>query len=444
MRLPPGPNLSSYMTTWRWIRHPFPFLDDCARQFGDVFSMRLAAFPIPLVVFSKPEAVKEIFADDGNGMHAGEMNKPLAVFLGESSVLLLDGKEHLRHRRVLLPPFHGERMQSYGAAMIEETHAAIAKMPENQVFSFHPHSQSITLRVILRSVFGFREGPKRDRFERILREVLELGSWAPLLLPIMQHDLGPWSPWGRWLRKNKIADELFYEELAERKQSTERGDDVMSLLLAARDEDGNPMTDAELRDELTTLLVAGHETTATALAWALRWILASPDVEERLRAEISAAQPHTPEKIAKLEYLDAVIRESMRLNPVIPIIGRMLKEPIKIGDWELPAGVGVICSIYLAHRRAETHPRPWLFDPDRFLKKKFTPYEIFPFGGGIRRCIGMSFALYEMKMVLATLLSRMHLSLAPGRPIVAVRRSVTLAPSDGLRVIARPAESAVA
>jgi cytochrome P450 len=294
------------------------------------------------------------------------------------------------------------------------------------------------MRVILRTVFGFREGPKRAKFEQMLKELLDLASWPPLLLPVMQKDLGPWSPWGKWIRKKRAADVHLFAELAERRAQGDTGrNDVLSLLLAARDEQGNPMTDEELRDELTTLLVAGHETTATAIAWALRWILASPDVEARLRAEIRDAGELVPETIAKLEYLDAVIRESMRLSPVIPIVGRILKRPATIGGWDLPAGVGVLCSIYLAHRRADTYPRPWLFDPERFLKKKFTPYEIFPFGGGIRRCIGMSFAMYEMKMVLATVLSRAELALAPKRPIVAVRRSITLAPSEGLPLVVR-------
>jgi cytochrome P450 len=421
------------------MRDPFRLLDDCAQRFGETFTLTLAGFP-PTVVFSDPAAVKEVFADDGNGLHAGEMAKALEVFLGSSSVLLLDGTEHMRHRKLLLPPFRGERMQSYAHSMIEETHAAIDTWRDAEPFAFHEEAQRITLRVILETVFGFRAGSKRDAFEEQIKKVLDIASWPPLLLPMMQIDLGPWSPWGKWLRESRKANHLLYAEIKERRKSANTSrNDVMSLLLSARDDDGAPLTDEELRDELVTLLVAGHETTATALAWALRRIAARPDVERRLRAEIEAAAPLSPEKISKLEYLDAVIRESLRLDPVIPVVGRVLKEPARIGGWDLPAGAGVLCSIYLAHRRAATYANPHDFDPDRFSQKKFSPTELFPFGGGVRRCVGMAFAVQEMKMILATMLSRAKLSLADDRPIVPVRRSVTLAPSGGLRVVAQVA-----
>jgi cytochrome P450 len=388
-------------------------------------------------MFSDPDAVKEIFADDGNGMHAGELAKSLSAFLGESSLLMLDGAEHIRHRKLLLPPFRGERMQSYAGSMLAESNAAVDTWRDGEAFAFHEHAQRITIRVILETVFGFRAGPKRDVFEKQLTRALEISAWAPLLIPAMQVDLGPWSPWGRWLRESGKAHRLLFAEIDERRREGDTSrNDVMSLLLSARDENGAPMTDQELRDELITLLVAGHETTATALGWALRWILTHPDVQRRLVAEIGAALPLTPERILKLEYLDAVIRESMRLNPVLPVVGRLLKRPMKIGGWDLPAGVAVIGSMYLAQRRAETYADPEVFDPDRFLKRKFSPNEMFPFGGGVRKCIGMAFALYEMKVVLATVLSRAKLSLAGPRPVVPVRRGVTLAPSEGLRIIA--------
>jgi cytochrome P450 len=439
MRLPPGPNFSSLTFTWKWLRDPFRLLDDCARRFGETFTLRLPGFP-PTVVFSDPAAVKEIFADDGTGMHAGEMAKPLAVFLGSSSVLLLDGPEHMRHRKLLLPPFRGERMQSYAETMIGETHAVIDTWRDGEPFTFHEQAQSITLRVILETVFGFRAGPKRDAFEKQIKRVLDLAAWPPLLLPMMQVDLGPWSPWGKWLRESRKVDKLLFAEMKERRRAADTTrNDVMSLLLSARDDHGAPMTDEELRDELVTLLVAGHETTATSLAWALSRIAARPDVERRLRAELETAGPLTPESVSKLEYLDAVIRESLRLDPVIPVVGRMLKAPTRIGGWDLPAGTGVLCSIYLAHRRTETYGNPRDFDPERFRDRKFSPSELFPFGGGVRRCLGMSFAVYEMKMVLATMLSRAKLSLADHRPIVPVRRGVTLAPSGGLRIVAHVA-----
>ena len=262
--------------------------------------------------------------------------------------------------------------------------------------------------------------------------------WPPFLLPQMQLDLGPLSPWGRALRRKRETDNLILDEIARRRRDGTKGrDDVLSLLVDARDEASQPMGDAELLDELTTLLVAGHETTATAISWAFRWILATPAAEARLLEELEDAQregPLTSARIASLPYLDATAREALRLQPVVPLVGRILERDMTIGGWDLPKGTAVVCSIYLAQRRPEAYPDPTLFKPERFLGKKLLPTEFFPFGGGIRRCIGMAFALYEMKMVMASLLVRTRLALASKRPIVTVRRSITLTPSEGLRV----------
>jgi cytochrome P450 len=423
--------------TWQWLRRPFSFLDECAARYGDTFTIHFVGLP-PLVCHASPEDVKEIFADDGSLLHAGQFNLSLRAFLGEHSVLMLDGKEHLRHRRLLLPPFHGERMQAYGQAMLDVTDDSIDSWPLQEPFALHGPMQGITLQVILRTVFGIEGTARLAKFSRLLTELLDIGSWAPLLLPFMQVDLGRLSPWGRYVRKRDECDAIVNEEIRERRAQGSRGrSDILSLLLEARDEEGRPMSDEELHDELGTLLVAGHETTATALAWAFRWILASPSIEARLRAEIAAAEsagPLTPERINKLELVDAVAREALRLQPIVPIVGRILDRPAKVGAWELPAGIGVVCSIYLAQRRPSVYPDPAKFDPDRFVGKKFSPNEFFPFGGGVRRCIGMAFALYEMKMVIARVLSRATLSLAARGPIHVVRRSITLTPSEGLPV----------
>jgi len=434
MSLPPGPRQPTFVSTWHWIRRPFPFLEECRERFGSAFTFRLPGLP-PFVVFSDPADVKEVFTDDGDRLLAGQFNQSLRAFLGDRSVLMLDGKEHLRHRRLLLPPFHGERMAAYGQVMIDAAHAAVERWPLQQPFSIHGSMQAITLQVILRAVFGMDEGPRLAELSRLLTELLEIASWPPLLIPTLQRDLGQWSPWGRFVRISAQADRLLLEQIRRRRAEDRKGRvDILSLLLDARDEDGQPMTDEELRDELVTLLIAGHETTATALAWSFRWIFGTPGVEARLRDEIEGAGL-VPERIAKLGYLDAVSREALRLYPVIPIVGRVLAEPARIGGWDLPAGVCVVCSIYLAQRRPEAYPEPARFNPDRFLGTKVTPYEFFPFGGGVRRCIGMAFALYEMKMVLATVLSRAALRLADDRAIGPVRRSITLTPSDGLRVV---------
>ena len=435
MSLPPGPKISPLVTSYHWLRRPFAFFDETAARYGDAFSMRLLGLP-PLAVFSNPETVKEIFADDGDLLLAGKFNLSLKAFLGECSILMLDRKEHLRHRRLLLPPFHGERMAAYGQAMIDLTHDAFDALPLGKPFAVHGILQSVTLRVIVRTVFGIEAGPQFEDICAKVGDVLERASWAPLLLPFMQADLGRFSPWGGYLRAQAASHALILAEIRARRASGARRSDILSLLLDAKDEEGQPMTDAELLDELVTLLVAGHETTATALAWALRWVLDSQDTRERLVAEIRGLPSATPARIAELPLLDAIVRETLRLQPVVPIVGRILDRDATIGGHALPAGTGVVCSIYLAQRRSQVYEDPTRFVPERFMGRKFTPQEFFPFGGGVRRCVGMAFALYEMKMVLATVFARVHLRLAPGKPIKVVRRSITLTPSDGLQVLA--------
>lgn len=430
--LPPGPPLPKLAATALWMQRPFELLEGSARRYGEPFTMGLVGFPKIVVVYS-PEEVKHVFADDGETFAAGRFNRSLSALIGERSVLMLDGPEHLRQRRLLLPPFHGERMQRYGDAMLAATDAAIDRLREGATFSLHPEMQDVTLRVIVKTVFGFADGPRFEEMCRRLKRILDLASWPPLLIPFMQKDLGPRSPWGKFRRAVAEADRYLYEEIDERRRTGARGEDVLSLLLDARDEAGRPMTDLELRDELTTLLVAGHETTATALAWAVRWTLDTPGLLERVRA-------------GEAGLVDAIAREAMRLNPVIPIVGRVLERPATVAGYDLPADTPVVCSIYLAHRRPEVYPSPARFDPDRFLGKKLSPAEFFPFGGGIRRCIGMAFALYEMKIVLARLFERVDLSLAPRRGRIRVqRRSITLMPEDGLLVRLerrRPAQGA--
>ncbi len=434
--LPPGPR-GSLFATWQWMRRPFAFLDDCAARYGDTFTLRFATLP-PLVMYARPEDVKEVFADDGGLLHAGQFNLQLRAFLGEHSVLMLDGKEHMRHRRLLLPPFQGERMHAYGQTMLDIADDSIDAWPVGTPFALHRPMQEITLQVILRTVFGVDGAARLARFDRLMAELLQIAAWPPLLLPFMQRDLGRYSPWGRYLRKRVETDQMVYAEIRERRAGGSRGrSDILSLLVDARDEEGRPMSDQELHDELGTLVVAGHETTATALAWTFRWLCARPEIAARVRAELAAAEaegPLTPERIAKLELLDGVARESLRLQPVIPLVGRMLTRPARIGGYDLPAGVGVVCSIYLAQRRPLAYPNAASFEPDRFLGKKLSPNEFFPFGGGVRRCIGMAFALYEMKMVIARVLARTTLALAGREPVRVVRRSITLTPSEGLRV----------
>jgi cytochrome P450 len=436
---PPGLPIPKLASSLFWMRRPFQLMEVCAKRYGEPFTLRLIGLP-PIVMAYNPEVVKHVFADDGETFAAGKFNSSLAALLGDKSVLMLDGAEHMRHRRLLLPPFHGERMQRYGDAMLDETDASIDAWPRDRVFSLHPLMQDITLRVIIRTIFGLENGPRFEEMVRRTKRILELGSWPPLLIPFMRVDLGPRSPWHRFRKAVTAGDEFLYGEIEERRRTGARGSDVLSLLLDARDDHGNPMTNLELRDELTTLLVAGHETTATALAWAVRWTVETPGLAARVRAEIDEARRKdgtsrlTAARAAELPLVDAIGREAMRLNPVIPLIGRVLERPARVAGYDLAAGTRVACSIYLAQRRPEVYPEPHRFDPARFLGKKLAPTEFFPFGGGVRRCIGMAFALYEMRIVLARIFERIQLSLAPRGPIQVQRRSITLMPSDGLLV----------
>jgi cytochrome P450 len=391
------------------------------------------------VVTADPAAVEKVFKGDPNLLHAGEGNVVLAPILGPRSVLLLDGPEHLRQRRLLLPPFHGERMRHYGALMTEAAERAVASWPRGRRFSVLPSMQAITLEVIMRAVFGFEDRERLDRLAPPLRRVLDTvaSRRRVLMLALTQGRTGPRSPWGRFVATRREADELLYEEIRARRADPAAAsrDDVMSLLLAARDEDGNALTDDELRDELMTLLVAGHETTATALAWALERITRHPAVLDRLLEERRSGAG---------EYLDAVVRETLRLRPVVPAVVRRLQAPMEFGGWELPAGVNIAPSIYLLHRRPDIYPEPAAFRPERFLEDPPGTYEWIPFGGGIRRCLGASFAMFEMKVVLGTVLDQVELR--PPRAARAegvVRRAITFAPSRGARVrLARPARAA--
>ncbi|MCW5831231.1 MAG: cytochrome P450 [Labilithrix sp.] len=433
MRLPPGPRHSAAWSTWQWLRAPYPYLDRLSKELGETFTMRLLAFD--LVFFSNPEDVKEVFLDNGETLEAGRFNSTLAPLLGDRSVLMVDGRAHRRKRKLLLPPFHGERMQVYGPTMLDVTDEAIDSFRHGEPFSFHEPMQDITLRVIVRTVFGF-EGARLEEMVQSTKRLLELGTWPPLLLPFLQVDLGRLNHYGRFRRAVAENDALLYAEIRRRRRDGTRGPDILSLLLDARDEDGEPMSDEELRDELVTLLVAGHETSATGLTWAMRWLLDAPEPLADLRAELDALGPDpTPEAIAKCELLDATVREALRLVPVIPIVGRVLAKDQRVGGWDLKEGTVVVCSIYLAHRRPEAFPDPERFDPRRFFGKKLSAHEFFPFGGGVRRCIGMAFALYEMKMVLARIVTRCELALEGRRPVGMVRRSITITPSDGLRVV---------
>ena len=427
--LPAGPRTPPLLQALRWVQWPVDLMEECAAEFGDCFTLRPPGSP-PMVFFSHPDAIRDIFTGSEDTLHAGEANARFEPLLGRHSLLLLDGQSHLRERRLLQPPFHGERMHAYGDVMRDVAASAIARWPIGRPFPLHPEMQGITLDVILRTVFGLEEGAGM----RALRvELLGLLTTIadPQRLIAAQMKAGAGGAGALVVRAG--VDRLLFAEIARRRTAgdTDRAD-VLSVLLGARDEQGQPMTDEELRDELVTFLVAGHETTATALAWAFHHLLANPAELERVRHELCSGSDGG----IRGDYIDAVVRESLRLTPIVPIVGRRLLTPLVIGGRALPAGVVAAPCIYLAHRRPQRWPQPAQFRPERFLGARPTPYEFLPFGGGVRRCLGMAFALFEMKIVLAEVLTRLELEPATGYQVRVVRRAVTLAPSEGMPVVA--------
>ena len=413
-----------------FTRRPLEWLEACGRRFGDPFTARIPGYT-PFVFAAAPDHIRTIFTGDDEVLHAGKANVVLEPLVGKHSVLLLDGAAHLRQRRLLSPPLRGERMQAYAAIIAGIAEAEVARMPRGAPFGLHRHMQAITLDVILRAVFGVEEGARMSQLRRLILEVLEPPPALLAFLPVRYLDF-PGSPFRRFKRRRAALARSLLEVVAARRGAGAGGADILSLLLAARDDQGRAMSDDELVDELITMLAAGHDTTATALSWMFACLLEHPEVEARLRDELAGATG--PEAVAALPYLDAVIKETLRLRPIVPDVVRQLQRPMRFAGFDLPAGVHLVPCIHLAHRRPEVYPEPARFRPERFLGVRPDPYAWLPFGGGIRRCLGMAFALYEMKIVAGVVLARTRLELARPAGVRVVRRGVTLAPEAGTSV----------
>lgn len=423
--LPPGPRRPAFLQTLEWITAPERFMRRCTQRYGSAFTVRLG--PRSDVVFlTEPDAVKAVFQGSPQDMNMGDINGLFRRVLGRKSLLVIDGDEHLQQRKLLLPPFHGERVVQHTAAMLAAAEEDVASWPVGAPFALQPRMQSMTLNVILGAVFGLQPGPRRDELRVLLARLLELNTTLATTLPQLRHELGGRSPWGKLMRCTNEVDRALYAEIARRREQSDRPGDVLSLLLNAEDEGGEPMTDRELRDQLLTMLVAGHETTATALAWAFERLLRYPAVVTRLRADLARGET---------SYLDAAIKESLRLRPVVPITARKLTAPFSLGDRTYPAGTVLMPCIFLLHRKPDLYEAPEEFRPERFLDQTPAPYTWIPFGGGVRRCLGAGFALAEMRAVMQVVLSRVELRPARRRDERIVRRAFTLSPSEGARVV---------
>jgi cytochrome P450 len=405
---------------------PVDFVERCRDRFGGTFSVRLSRIG-PMVFFSDPESIKQVFASDRENTITQGRNVVLEPILGTKSLLVQEGAEHLARRRLMLPPFHGERMRAYEQSIERATVEEISNWPTGETILSHPAMQRITLEVIMSAVFGVsdeRHDPLRAGLNRVLsstRSPFAFGLTFPLLRKL--------PPYSGMLKSLRETDRLIAAEISDRRAdpTTEEREDILSMLVSARDEDGQGLDDTELRDQLMTLLLAGHETTATALAWCFDQLLRNPDAYERLRSGIDSDGGG--------DWMEAVIAETLRVRPVVPMIGRELRKPMTLDGWDLESGTSVMLSIYLAHTRPEVFPDPYVFDPSRFDGVKPDTYSWIPFGGGTRRCIGAAFAQFEMRIVLRTILSTLDLAPGSDSPDQMIRRNVTLSPKHGSPVI---------
>ncbi|GBE95200.1 cytochrome P450 [Nostoc cycadae] len=443
MQLPDSPKIPKFMQLVQWIYQPLQLMENSAKAHGDCFTLWLTNKQ-PMVFLSHPQAIQQLFTDNLSNLDSRGSAQILQPLLGENSLILLSGTSHQRQRKLLTPPFHGDRMKAYGSIIANITKEVVNQWKIGQPFSVRNSMQEISLKVILQAVFGLHEGERYVQLQKLLRSILDLSGSALRssisFFPGLQIDLGRWSPWGNFLRQRQQIDQLLYAEIQECRDNPDPSrSDILSLMMSARDENGEPMTDIELRDELMTLLVAGHETTASALTWALYWIHRIPQVREKLLAELDSCSSNADlDEITRLPYLTAVCQETLRIYPIAMItIPRIVKSPIKIMDHQFEPGTLLLGCIYLTHRRPDLYSEPRQFKPERFLENQYSLYEYLPFGGSNRRCLGMAFALFEMKLVLATLLSHIDLTLVNNYPVKPIRRGVTLAPSGGKWLIAK-------
>ncbi len=438
---PDGP---SAVRRLEWILDPVTYLERTKAKTPDFFEEDSLGFGDgSLVITSHPEAMQFILSRDRKTFNApGEFNQILSPLIGDASVIMLSGDRHKERRQLIAPSFHGERLEIYGQLICDLTADAVASLRPGEAFSARSLTQQVSLQTISKVVFGLSDSPRSQAIMAALTETVDrFGSpTASLMLFFnwLQKDLGAWSPWGQVVRLRAKLDALVYEEIRDRQANPDPNrTDILSMLMAARTETGEALGETELRDELMALLMAGHETTATAISWALYWTHKLPDVKAKLLAELDALGPNpAPTDIAQLPYLSAVCQETLRRSPVAMFtFPRVAQEPVELMGRHFSPGTTFLGCIFLTHQREELYPNPKTFRPERFLERKFSPYEFIPFGNGARRCVGAALAQYELKLAVATLLSGYRFRLADNKEEVAKRRGVTLAPSRGVPMI---------
>ena len=417
----PGPRYPRLLQLWLGVVRPVETRLAVKKRYGPIFRSN-DAIAGEIFHIADRDLIEQIFKWKPAEYNVGEPREVMEPVTGPSSVLLLDGERHLRMRKLMLPPFHGEAIAHYADVIEEITNREIDTWRPGETIRTRGVAQTITMEVIIRAVFGISDP---DRIAELQRVLPRLSSPNPFLL-LVQKDLGPRSPWGRFIRLRDHVDALLYEEIEQRRANPERNShsDILTLLLSARDEDGKPLTNRELRDELITILLAGHETTATSIGWAFERLLRSRSALERLTAEVKAGE--------RSDYLEAVIKETLRVRPVVPEVFRAPTGKTELGGYVFEPGTQLAASIMLVQYDPGLYgPDPHEFRPDRFLDGAPEPYTWVPFGGGVRRCLGAAFAQLEMKVVISTILWRARLRAPTARSEKARFRGVTLLPSRG-------------
>lgn len=444
----------NWLQRFQWVLNPVNYMENAFKEQPDLFTSSAIIWNegSGLLFVNNPSAIQQILTSDRWGQQKEtvhqrftaprDLNQILEPITGSFSLLSLEGEQHRRERKLLMPSFHGDRMQIYGNLIQEITQEVFSQFSPNQPFIAGNATQQISLQVILKAVLGIYQG---DRYQEIAQLICSLLNYfkSPLksiflFFPLLQKDLGVFSPWGSFLNTRQKLDNLIYQEINERRQNFDHSrTDILSLMMMAKDDNNESMSDQQLRDQLMLLFFAGQDTTAIAMSWALYWIHFHPEVKEKLLLELDRdADFNDPMSIYKLPYLTAVCQETLRINPVaILTFPRQVVEPVELLGYQLEPKTIVIGCIYLLHQREDLYPSPREFKPERFLERQYSPYEFMPFGGGVRRCIGDALAQYELKLAIATILRNYDLTLAENKPVKAVRRGVVLNPQTGVKMV---------
>jgi cytochrome P450 len=420
--MPPGPSKPGTWQTLEWMYRPIPFMERCRRRYGPIFSIRLGPGG-RVVMIADPHIAKQVLTGDPEIFRAGDTNGLFRPVVGSHSILLLDGEEHLRHRRIMLPAFGGSHAHQFADQVREIAEKQVASWNVGDRLSLQDEMEKISFESIMRVVFGTDRAASLERLRELIPEMMDRCDSAFTLLPWFRREFGGSTPFARLMRSVREVDEVLYEVISERRGDplNQLRDDALSLLLQAKHEDGTPLEERLVRDELLTLIMAGYETTTNGLAWTLERLLRSPDQLERLRGELEAGED---------AYLESVVKETLRSRPVVPVVARRLSEPASVAGYSLPAGTILMVSIYLVHHDPQTYPEPEEFDPERFVDGVPDGAAWIPFGGGTRRCLGASFAQLEMRVVLREILTAVEL-VAVGEGESTVRKRFTFAPGDG-------------